>query len=216
MYFSPANVAALIIAASFAAGLNTYATILTLGLLSRTGWVALPTGLEMLGHTSILVISAVLFLAEFVADKIPALDLVWNALHTFIRIPAAALLAYRAADHLSPPMQMLAVAAGAAIAMVSHGSKTAVRAAVTPSPEPVSNIALSSAEDVAAVGLTWLATKHPWASAAVALTLLGASVVAVRWVVKRVRLAVYRARQRFGSKPSSGPLLEAQSTRSRG
>ncbi|WP_419805193.1 DUF4126 domain-containing protein [Terriglobus sp.] len=213
MSFSPGNLAALIIAASFAAGLNTYATILTLGLLSHTGWVALPQGLEVLGHPWVIGVSAVLFLAEFVADKIPALDLVWNALHTFIRIPAAALLAYRAADHLSPPMQMLAVAAGAAIAMVSHGSKTAVRAAVTASPEPASNIALSSIEDVTAVGLTWLATRHPWFSAAIALTLLTASIAAVRWILHRVRRAVNRLRNRLGGRADGRPLLEATNLR---
>lgn len=213
MNFTPANLAALIIASSFAAGLNTYATILTLGVLSHVGWVALPSGLEMLGHPWVIAVSGVLFLAEFVADKIPALDLLWNALHTFIRIPAAALLAYRAADHLSPPMQMLAVAAGAAIATVSHGSKTAVRAAVTASPEPVSNIALSSTEDVAAVGLTWLATRHPWISAAIATTLLTASILAVRWLVQRIRRAIGRLRNRLAGRPETYPLLEASNIR---
>lgn len=211
MSFTPANLAALIIAASFAAGLNTYATILTLGLLAHTGWVALPPGLEVLAHGWVIGLSATLFLVEFVADKIPALDLVWNALHTFIRIPAAALLAYRAADHLSPPMQMLAVAAGAAIAMVSHTSKTAVRAAVTASPEPVSNIALSSVEDVSAVGLTWLATKHPWVSAGTALVLVGVAIFAVRWLARRAAQALQRLRA-YVSRNTGGRLLEANST----
>lgn len=197
MYFSPENIAALIIAASFAAGLNTYATILTLGLLAHTGWVALPPGLEVLSHPWLIVTSAVLFAAEFFADKIPVFDLAWNALHTLIRIPAAALLAYRAADHLSPAMQVLAIVAGAVIATISHGSKTAVRAAVTASPEPVSNIALSGAEDAAAVGLTWLATKHPWVSAAFALSFLGVAVLAVRWVVGRLRTAYVRTRSQL-------------------
>ncbi len=102
--------------------------------------------------------SATLFAVEFIADKIPGFDLLWNALHTFIRVPVAALLAYRATTQLTPGMQVLATAVGAAIALAAHGSKTAARALVTPSPEPVSNIALSSSEDVAAVGITWLAT----------------------------------------------------------
>ena len=159
MAFTPSTIAALIIAASFAAGLNVYATVLTLGLLTRAHWVQLPSGLEMLGDWWVIGASGALFAAEFIADKSPGLDLVWNALHTFVRIPIAALIAYGAAAHLSPPMQLLATAAGAAVAMVAHSSKTAARAAILTSPEPFSNIAFSASEDVVAVGLTgWLRT----------------------------------------------------------
>jgi hypothetical protein len=112
---------------------------------------------------------------------------VWNALHTFVRIPIAALLAYGATTHLSPAMQLLAVAVGSGIALAAHGSKTAVRAAVTPSPEPISNIALSTAEDAGAVGLSWLVTVHPWASATIALVAVGVAIFAVRWVVRAFR-----------------------------
>ncbi len=169
MNFSPSTIAALVIAASFAAGLNVYATVLTLGVLARLHWAVLPGGLEMLGDWWVIGASATMFAAEFVADKIPGFDMVWNALHTFVRIPVAALLAYGATTHLSPPMQLLAVAVGSGIALAAHGSKTAVRAAVTPSPEPISNIALSTTEDAAAVGLSWLVTVHPWVSASIAL-----------------------------------------------
>ena len=93
-----------------------------------------------------------MFGLEFVADKIPAFDLIWNALHTFIRVPIAVLMAYAATSSLSPGMQLGSAALGGAIAFAAHGGKTAVRAAVTPSPEPFSNMALSFAEDVAAVG----------------------------------------------------------------
>src|SRR5580692_2902210 len=174
MHFTPSSIAALVIAASFAAGLNVYATVLTLGLLARLHWVALPSGLNGLEHWWVIGVAGALFAAEFVADKIPGFDLLWNALHTFIRIPVAALLAFRATSQLTPGMQVLATAVGAAIALAAHGSKTAARALVTPSPEPVSNIALSSSEDVAAVGITWLATQHPWAAASITLVLLAA------------------------------------------
>src|SRR5206468_11090220 len=107
--------------------------------------------------------SGALFLGEFVADKIPGLDLVWNALHTFIRIPAAALMAYAAGANLTPMQKLLVAAAAAGVAAVAHSSKTAARVAVTPSPEPLSNIALSATEDVGAIGLTWLGTHHPLA-----------------------------------------------------
>jgi hypothetical protein len=187
MPFTPSNIAALVIAASFAAGLNVYATVLTLGLLAHAHWVALPPGLETLSNWWIIGVSGTLFAAEFVADKIPGLDLLWNGLHTFIRIPIAALLAYRATTQLTPEMQLLATAVGAAIALAAHGSKTAARALVTPSPEPVSNIALSSSEDVAAVGITWLATQHPWAAASITLALLLVTVLMMRWVIKALR-----------------------------
>jgi hypothetical protein len=187
MVFTPSTIAALVIAASFAAGLNVYATVLTLGLLARLHWVILPPGLETLSNWAIIGVSGTLFAVEFVADKIPGFDLLWNALHTFIRIPVAALLAYRATTQLTPGMQILAAAVGGAIALAAHGSKTAARAFVTPSPEPVSNIALSGGEDVAAVGMTWLATAHPWTAAGIALALLLVSVFTIRWVVKALR-----------------------------
>jgi hypothetical protein len=97
------------------------------------------------------------------------------------------LLAYRATTQLTPQMQLLATVVGAGIALAAHGSKTAARALVTPSPEPVSNIALSSTEDVTAVGITWLATQHPWVGAGIALGLLLATVLMMRWVVKALR-----------------------------
>jgi hypothetical protein len=194
MVFTPSTIAALVIAASFAAGLNVYATVLTLGLLAHLHWVALPPGLETLANWWIIGVSGTLFAVEFIADKIPGFDLLWNALHTFIRVPIAALLAFRATSQLTPGMQMLATALGAAIALAAHGSKTAARALVTPSPEPVSNLALSSTEDVAAVGITWLATQHPWVAASITLTLLLASVLMVRWVVKALRGLLERLR----------------------
>jgi Domain of unknown function (DUF4126) len=187
MVFTPSTIAALVIAGSFAAGLNVYATVLTLGLLARAHWVTLPPGLDALANWGIIAASGALFAAEFVADKIPGVDLIWNALHTFVRVPVAALLAYRASSQLSPSMQLLATVAGAGIALVAHSSKTAARAIITPSPEPVSNIAFSSAEDVAAVGVTWLATRHPWIAAGIALGLTVLMVAMARWIVRNLR-----------------------------
>jgi hypothetical protein len=187
MSFTPANIAALVIAASFAAGLNIYATVLTLGLLARTQWVALPPGLDSLGHTWVLVVCGVMFVLEFVADKIPGFDLIWNGLHTVVRVPVAALVAYHASSQLSPQMQVLATALGAAVALAAHSSKTAVRAAVTPSPEPISNIALSTTEDAFAVGLTWFATHHPMIAAAIALIFLVAAVLAARALLRAIQ-----------------------------
>jgi len=192
MSFSPANITALVIAASFAAGLNIYATVLTLGILARTQWVALPPGLDSLGHTWVIVVCAVMFGIEFIADKIPGFDLVWNALHTIVRVPIAALVAYHASSQLTPQMQILATTVGAAIALAAHGSKTALRTAVTPSPEPVSNIALSTTEDAVAVGLTWFATHHPVIAASIALLLLVAAATAARALLRAIQRPLRR------------------------
>jgi hypothetical protein len=209
MSFTPSSIAALVIAASFAAGLNVYATVMTLGLLAHAHWVTLPPGLETLANWWIIGVSAALFLAEFIADKIPGFDLLWNALHTFIRVPVAALLAYRATTQLTPEMQILATAVGATIALAAHGSKTAARALVTPSPEPVSNIALSSTEDVAAVGITWLATAHPWAAASAVLVLLLLSVLMARWVWQALQRMWERLRPEAASPAQITPERRA-------
>jgi hypothetical protein len=178
---------ALLAAIAFAAGLNVYATVAALGLLARFGHVPLPPALELLETWPIIAASTILFTIEFFADKIPAFDLIWSALHTFIRIPAAALLAYGATRQLTPAQQLLAAALGAAIALAAHGGKTALRAAVTPSPEPFSNITLSLAEDALAIALTWLATSHPYAAAAIALALVAVIVLLARAVIQALR-----------------------------
>ena len=192
MNFAPGNIAALIIASSFAAGLNVYATVLTLGILARTSWVQLPPGLDSLGNTWVIVTCAIMFAVEFVADKIPGFDMIWNTLHTVVRIPIAALVAYHASSHLSPQMQIMSAVIGGAIALAAHSSKTAMRAVVTPSPEPVSNIALSTTEDALAVGLTWFATHHPYIAASMALILLAAAALAARSLLRAIRRPLRR------------------------
>ena len=145
------------------------------------GWVALPPGLEPLGHTWVIAAGAALFCCEFFADKIPFVDLVWNFAHTFIRVPVAALLAWRASSQLTPGMQALVVLASGLISLAAHGGKTAARTAVTASPEPISNIALSAGEDVTAIGLSWAATQHPVAAAvAVGVMLIAGGLLAHR------------------------------------
>ena len=165
----PSELVALLIATSFAAGLNVYATLVTLGLLAHAGILPLPPALHLVSNWYVIAAGGVMFAIEFFADKIPAFDLLWNALHTFIRIPIAALLAYGATSTLSPGEQLAATVVGGAIALAAHGGKTAVRAAVTPSPEPFSNITLSLGEDGLAIFLTWFATQHPYAAIAIVL-----------------------------------------------
>lgn len=182
---------ALLVATSFAAGLNVYATVATLGLLAHAGVLPLPPTLQLLSNWWVIAASGVLFAIEFFADKIPAFDLIWNALHTFIRVPVAALLAYRATATLSPWEQLAATVAGGAIALAAHGGKTAVRAAVTPSPEPISNWTLSLGEDGLAIFLTWFATQHPYAAIAIVGLLLIVIIVLTRWIVRSLR-ALFR------------------------
>jgi len=188
---TPDEITAALVAISFAAGLNVYATLATLGLLAHTGVLSLPAALHLLSSWWVIGASSALFLVEFFADKVPAFDLLWNALHTFIRIPIAALLAYGATARLSPEKQLLATLLGGLIALAAHGGKTAVRAVVTPSPEPLSNIGLSLGEDVLAISLTWFATRHPFMAAAIAITFVVVIVVLVRWVVRALR-ALFR------------------------
>lgn len=186
--FSPNELIALLVAISFAAGLNVYATVFTLGVLARVGAVPLPASLQLLTNWWVIGVAAVLFAVEFFADKVPAFDLIWNALQTFIRIPVAALIAYHATASLSPWEQLAATLAGGAIALAAHGGKTAARAAVTPSPEPVSNTALSLGEDALVVFLTWFATKHPYVAASIVGVFLVIIVVLARWVVRSLRV----------------------------
>jgi len=193
------EVVALIVAVSFAAGLNVYATVATLGLLARTGVVSLPAGLQMLGSWWVIGASAALFGVEFFADKVPAFDLIWNALHTFIRIPVAALLAWRATANLSPQEQLIATLLGGLVAFAAHGGKTAVRAVVTPSPEPLSNMGLSLGEDVVSISLTWLATRHPYVAGAVATAFVVLVVVMVRWVWRALASLFRRASEEMSS-----------------
>src|SRR5579864_6237953 len=187
----PSELFAMLAAVGFAAGLNLYATVSVLGLLARFGHVPLPPGLQLLQSWPVILASTALFAIEFFADKVPAFDLVWNALHTFVRVPVAGLLAYQATRQLSPEQQLLATLLGAAVALAAHGGKMAARAAVTPSPEPFSNITLSLGEDVLAVGLTWLATRHPYVAGTLALILVLVVVILIRLVIRALR-ALFR------------------------
>jgi hypothetical protein len=193
---------ALIAAIAFAAGLNVYVTVAALGLFAHFGNVPLPPALLVLKTWPIIGTSVALFVVEFFADKIPAFDLVWNALHTFVRVPVAAWLAYAATRQLTPAQQLLAASLGAAIALAAHGGKTAVRAAVTPSPEPFSNITLSLGEDILAAGLTWLATRYPYIAGTVALCLVATIILLARFVI-RATLAIWRGSTRKEARSNS-------------
>jgi hypothetical protein len=175
---------AVLVVVCFSAGLNVYATVAMLGLLSRAEVLMLPGSLHGIQNWYVIGVCCLLFLVEFVGDKIPIFDLVWNAAHTFVRIPAAALLAYAATSGLPPHKQLFATLFGAFIAFLAHGGKMAARVAVTHSPEPFSNVALSLGEDATVIFLTWFATRHPYAAATIVLVALAIIVISIRAVVR--------------------------------
>jgi hypothetical protein len=151
-----------LLAVSFASGLNIYATILTLGLLGRFQFVQLPGQLDLLSSIPVLVGAAIFYVMEFIADKIPYVDSIWDMIHTVIRPIGAAVLAYSAVGAVDPQWQMLAALVGGSVALTSHTAKASTRAAANLSPEPFSNWVLSFVEDVVAVGLVSLAVTYPW------------------------------------------------------
>src|SRR6266404_22282 len=161
---NPIETLGLALGAGFSSGLNLYATVATLGLLQRYGVIHLPSSLQVLSHPWLLGIAIALYLVEFLADKILYFDTIWDAIHTFIRPPAAALLTYAAAGAAPPEWRWGAALLAGGVALTSHGTKASARAAVNTSPEPFSNWILSFGEDVLAVWLTWMATAHPLAT----------------------------------------------------
>jgi hypothetical protein len=167
---------------SFAAGLNLYATILTAGLLHRFGAVQLPSGLEIVTHPAILILAGVLFIVEFVADKVPWVDTIWDLVHTLIRPLAAATLAIAGTAGVDPVWQLGAGLLAGGVALTSHGAKASTRAAANVSPEPFSNWLLSFTEDAIAIGLTWLAVTHPIVTAVVVVILLLMAI----WVIRKL------------------------------
>ena len=142
-------------------GINLYATAATLGLLQRFDLVKLPGDLGVLGNWWVIGVAAGMYLVEFIADKIPAVDSVWDVVHTFIRVPAGAVMAAAAFSHADPVVRIIALLVGGGVALSSHGAKAAVRATANLSPEPFSNIALSLAEDAVAFGSSFLIVWFP-------------------------------------------------------
>jgi len=169
---NPIEALGLAFGAGFSSGLNLYATVATLGLLQRFGIIHLPPSLEVLSHPVVLGIAIALYVVEFFADKIPYFDTVWDSLHTFVRPPAAAVIAYGAASAVAPEWRWAAALLAGGVALTAHGTKASTRAAVNTLPEPFSNWALSFGEDLLAVWLTWFATAHPVASVVVVVALL--------------------------------------------
>jgi hypothetical protein len=189
---NPIATLGLALGAGFSSGLNVYATVATLGLLQRFGIIHLPSALQVLSHPIVVGISIALYVIEFFADKVPYVDTLWDSIHTFIRPPAAALLAYGAAGGAAPEWRWGAALLAGGVALTSHGTKASTRAAVNTTPEPFSNWVLSLGEDLLAVWLTWMSAVHPLAATAIVVVLLALSAFLLFHLFKFVRRAVRR------------------------
>lgn len=157
---------------SFASGLNVYATVAAAGLFQRFGVIDLPPSLDILAHPLIIGIAATMFVVEFIADKIPLVDSAWDAVHTFIRPPAAMLIAWSAFGDVSEVWKLGAALIAGSVALTSHGAKASARAAANTSPEPFSNWILSLAEDAVAITLAWMAAEYPVLTAGIVVVLV--------------------------------------------
>jgi len=174
------HLVALAAALGWASGLRLYAVVFITGAIGWMGWVVLPEGLSLLQHPVVLVASFLMLVAEFVADKVPGLDTVWDAVHTFIRIPAGAALAAGVLGGDSTAWALVAALLGGTLAATAHTAKATTRAAVNTSPEPFSNLGLSLAGDAAVPLLLWLAWEHPlWFFPVLALGVVAAVVLIV-------------------------------------
>jgi len=177
-----AETIAITMGVAWASGINLYATLATLGLLGATGNIVLPPNLEVLAHPGVIAAAGFMYCVEFFADKTPGVDTAWDTVHTFIRIPAGAVLAAMAVGDISPEAQVIALILGGGIAATSHTIKAGSRVLINASPEPFSNWAASLIEDVLAIGGVCIAMFHP----AVFLVLLGMFVVLSIWLVPRI------------------------------
>jgi Domain of unknown function (DUF4126) len=172
---------------SFAAGLNLYATVAILGLATHFGWVDLPAQYQVFDNKWIIGAAIVLYVVEFIADKIPWVDTIWDAVHTVIRPAGGALIAVASIGHAQPAFQAMAAIAGAALATSTHAAKAGTRVVANASPEPFSNWMLSLAEDGFVVTLGLLALTHPLIAAVVVVAALAALIVGSRWLWRRLR-----------------------------
>jgi len=173
---------ALTMGAAWASGINLYAAILTLGLMGATGNITLPPGLEILADPMVLMAAGLMYFLEFFADKIPGVDTAWDGLHTFIRIPAGAMLAAGAVGDLNPVIELSAALMGGGLAASTHATKAGSRALINTSPEPFSNWTASISEDIAVIVGLWTALNHP----VLFLVLLGVFILLMIWLLPRL------------------------------
>jgi hypothetical protein len=167
---------------AWASGINLYAAIVMLGLLGATGNLDLPSGLQILANPVIIGAAGFMYVVEFVADKIPGVDTSWDTLHTFVRIPAGALLAAGAVGDVNPVVTLAAAILGGGLAAGAHATKSGTRVMINTSPEPVSNWVASLVEDFAVIAGLWTALYHPW----VFIVLLIGFILLMIWLLPKL------------------------------
>lgn len=172
---------------SFAAGINLYATVAILGLAKRYGWVALPEQFQVFDNDVVIGVALLLYVVEFIADKVPWVDSLWDAVHTVVRPVGGALIAVATLGDASPTVEGLVALLGGSLAAGTHLTKASARAAANTSPEPFSNWALSLTEDVFVLGLAALALKYPAAAAIVVIACLAMMIVFASWIYRALR-----------------------------
>ena len=177
-----ANTIALTMGVAWASGINLYAAMVMLGLLGATGNMDLPSGLQILANPLILGAAGFMYVVEFIADKIPGVDTSWDTLHTFIRIPAGALLAAGAVGEVNPVVALAVAIVGGGLAAGAHATKSGTRVMINASPEPVSNWVASLAEDLAVIAGLWTALHHPW----VFIVLLIGFILLMIWLLPKL------------------------------
>ncbi len=200
MQFDLAQLVALAAVLGFASGIRLYSVLLITGLVGYAGWVDLPGGLAILQHPWVLAASGVMFIVEFIADKIPGVDSAWDGIQTFIRIPAGAALAAGAFGGVdSAVWTTIAAIVGGSLAATSHFTKAGTRAAANTSPEPFSNVALSVTEDVGVAGLMWLLLSYPLVALGIVVVLL----IAAIWLLPKLFRFITRVLRAFFAGTSS-------------
>ena len=183
---------------AWASGIRLYAVVFLTGLLGKYGLVALPGDLHVLTNWAVIGSAGVMFAVEFFADKIPGFDSVWDAFHTFVRIPAGALLAVGAVGTMDPAWVMAAGLLGGTLASGSHFTKAGSRALINTSPEPFSNWAASFSEEAIVIGGLWTAFNHPW----VFLVLLFFFLCLAAWLLPKLWRGVRFVMQRLQGQPA--------------
>jgi hypothetical protein len=173
---------ALALGTSWASGINLYAAVLTLGILAVTGNMVLPPDLQILANPLVIAAAGLMYAVEFFADKIPGVDTLWDSIHTFVRIPAGAILAAGAVGEMGVGVELAAALVGGTLAASTHATKAGTRAVVNTSPEPFSNWTLSIGEDIAVIAGVWAAVKHPW----VFIALLVLFILLMVWLLPRI------------------------------
>jgi len=146
---------------AWTSGINLYATVAALGIAGRAEMIKLPPDLQVLMHPAVIAVACIMYVIEFFADKVPYVDSGWDVLHTFIRVPAGAILAARSLGDMNPALELVALLGGGAIALAAHGTKATARLAINASPEPFSNWFASVTEDLAVLGGIWMIFNHP-------------------------------------------------------